>query len=131
MDWAAIIVAVVAALTAIYTAQQGSQVKRRSQQIEQQKVDAEAYERAKKYTDETVLRFEKDIRYLQNQLDKTRAKLEETERAREETESRYEAELKKARDEWGVLERYFRRRIKKLEDALRDSGVPVPNGDTL
>lgn len=128
MDWAAIIVAVIAALVAIYTARQGNVAKNKAQALEQQKVDAEAYDRAQKITSETIARLEADLRYVNEQLTKTRTALTEAHRIREDMENQYKDELKQARSEWGILEAYFRRRISRLEDALRDSGVPIPNG---
>ncbi len=129
MDWAAIIVAVIAALVAIYTARQGNVAKNKAQALEQQKVDAEAYDRAQKITSETIARLEADLRYVNEQLAKTRTALTDAHRIREDMENQYKDELKQARNEWGILEAYFRRRITRLENALRDSGVPVPNGD--
>jgi predicted RNase H-like nuclease (RuvC/YqgF family) len=129
MDWAAIIVAALASVVAIYTARQGVVAKKRTEQIQQQKVDAEAYRTAQTINRASVERLKDDIKLLHSELARTRRDLNAAREEREGAEVQYRVELQKAKNEWEILERFFRRRIKKLEDALRDSGVPVPNGD--
>ena len=129
MQWVAIIVSLVTAGVALFTAYQGHKSKLRSEaaearakEIGQQKVDQEAYREAQETYRNTIKelvdgnkRLQSEVKSLRQMAEDDRANLVE--------------QLEKAHEERAVMERYLRGRIAKLEAALRDSGIPIPNGD--
>lgn len=127
MGWISILISACATAVAVFTAWQGARARdraedaeQRARNIEQQKVDAQAYREAQETYRNTIAQLRDNNQRLAEEIKELR-------KMAHEDRANLEFELAKAHEERGIMERYLRGRITKLESALRDSGIPIPD----
>lgn len=114
VSWESILVALMSTIGVIYGVRQSRKAAAAATALEQEKVDRSAYTVAQQITKESFARLEADLDRVERALVRTRAELDRTiaERDREQE-----------------LNQSYRARVRRLEAALRDSGLPIPMGE--
>lgn len=132
VGWDSVIVAALALISSYLTIREAKKSKERTASIqarqlemqkdkekaarslEQQKVDADAYGRAQEILTKSIKRLETDVQRLEEGLQLARAEV---------------IQVREERDKERTLNSAYRRRVRQLEAALKDSGIPIPKED--